>query len=92
VPAPPSWPTNPPWDQAAAPPPPRPSFDPTHPPGYHRRRIADRIACDKPPRFARSPQGITHSTRAATTIRARRDQWIRLGVFAPPKRIAPPHA
>jgi hypothetical protein len=40
------------------------------------------------PRFGCSYQGIADSTRSATTIRARRDEWIRLVVFAQLKRIA----
>jgi transposase len=39
-------------------------------------------------RFGCSYQGIADSTCSATTIRARRDEWIRLGVFAQLKQIA----
>jgi hypothetical protein len=43
VPAIPSWLLEPLWDQFAALLPGRPVYDPVHPPGCHRRRIADRI-------------------------------------------------
>ncbi|OLM05762.1 hypothetical protein Ae406Ps2_5762 [Pseudonocardia sp. Ae406_Ps2] len=39
--------TEPLWDQFAALLPPRGEFDPTHPWGCHRRRIADRVVFDK---------------------------------------------
>ncbi len=39
-------------------------------------------------RFGCSYQGIADSTCSATTIRVRRDEWIRLGVFAQLKQIA----
>ena len=39
-------------------------------------------------RFGCSYQGIADSTCSATTIRARRDEWIGLGIFAQLKRIA----
>lgn len=91
MPALPSWLTEPLWDQFAALLPDRDEFDPTHPLGCHRRRIADRIVFDKllqMLRFGCSYQGIADSTCSATTIRDRRDEWIRLGVFAQLKRIA----
>jgi transposase len=91
VPALPSWLTEPLWDQFAALLPPRETYVPTHPWGCHRRRIADRIVFDKLVqvlRFGCSYQGIADSTCSATTIRARRDEWIRLGVFAQLKQIA----
>jgi transposase len=89
VPAPPSRLSDPLWDQFAALLP--DEFDPTHPLGSHRRRIADRIVFDKllqVLRFGCSYQGIADSTCSATTIRDRRDEWIRLGVFTQLKRIA----
>jgi transposase len=91
VPALPSWLTDPLWDQFAALLPDRDEFDPTHPLGCHRRRIADRIVFDKllqVLRFGCSYQGIADSTCSATTIRDRRDEWISLGVFAQLKQIA----
>jgi transposase len=91
VPALPSWLTDPLWDQFAALLPDRDEFDPTHPLGCHRRRIADRIVFDKllqVLRFGRSYQAIPDSTCSATTIRSRRDEWISLGVFAQLKQIA----
>ena len=39
-------------------------------------------------RFGCSYQGIADSTCSATTIRARRDEWIRLGVFTQLRQIA----
>jgi transposase len=83
--------TDPLWDQFAALLPPRETYVSTHPWGCHRRRIPDRIVFDKllqVLRFGCSYQGIADSTCSATTIRARRDEWIRLGVFAQLKRIA----
>jgi transposase len=91
VPALPSWLTEPLWDQFAALLPAREIYVSTHPWGCHRRRIPDRIVFDKllqVLRFGCSYQGIADSTCSATTIRARRDEWIRLGVFSQLKRIA----
>jgi transposase len=91
VPALPSWLTDPLWAQFAALLPAREIYDPTHPLGCHRRRIADRIVFDKllqVLRFGCSYQGIADSTCSATTIRERRDEWIRLGLFAQLKQIA----
>jgi len=59
--------------------------------GCHRRRIADRVVFDKliqVLRFGCSYEGIADSTCSATTLRARRDEWINLGVFAALARIA----
>jgi transposase len=91
VPALPSWLTEPLWDQFAALLPARETYVSTHPWGCHRRRIPDRIVFDKllqVLRFGCSYQGIADSTCSATTIRARRDEWIRLGIFAQLKQIA----
>jgi transposase len=91
VPALPSWLTNPLWDQFAALLPARPVFDPTHPLGCHRRRIPDRIVFDKliqVLRFGCGYEAVADSTCAASTIRNRRDEWIKLGVFAQLKQIA----
>ena len=91
MPALPSWLIEPLWDQFAALLPEREVFVPTHPWGCHRRRIADRIVFDKllqVLRFGCSYQAIADSTCSATTIRDRRDEWIKLGIFAQLKRIA----
>jgi transposase len=40
-------------------------------------------------RFGCSYQGIADSTCSATTIRDRRDEWIRLGLFTQLRQIAP---
>jgi hypothetical protein len=47
VPAIPSWLLEPLWDQFAALLPDRPAYEPAHPLGCHRRRIADRIVSGK---------------------------------------------
>lgn len=81
----PSWLTDPLWDQFAALLPKRPEVDPAHPLGCHRRRISDRIVFDKLLqllRFGCSYQAVSDTTCSATTIRNRRNEWIRLGVFA----------
>ncbi|TWH65199.1 putative transposase of IS4/5 family DUF4096 [Micromonospora olivasterospora] len=77
-------------DQFAALLPVRPAVDPAHPLGCHRPRIADRIVFDKllqVLRFGCSYEGIADTTCSATTIRNRRDEWIRLGVFAQLKKV-----
>ncbi|MEW2386689.1 IS5 family transposase [Micromonospora sp. NPDC047707] len=87
----PSWLSDPLWNQFAALLPDRPVYAPTHPLGCHRRRIADRIVFDKLVqvlRFGCSYEAIADSTCSATTIRNRRDEWLRLGVFAQLKTIA----
>ncbi|MDH6115471.1 transposase [Kitasatospora sp. MAP12-15] len=87
----PSWLTEPLWDQFAAMLPQRPEFDPAHPLGCHRRRIGDRLVFDKllqVLRFGCSYEAIADSTCSATTICNRRDEWIRLGLFARLKQIA----
>ncbi|MGW3167431.1 IS5 family transposase [Streptomyces sp. NPDC001142] len=87
----PSWLAEPLWEQLAALLPERPAYDPNHPLGCHRRRISDRVVFDKLLqllRFGCSYQAIADTTCSATTIRSRRDEWIRLGVFAHLKQIA----
>ncbi|MBA4866912.1 IS5 family transposase [Streptomyces sp. PSKA54] len=87
----PSWLTEPLWEQFVVLLPVRPEFHPDHPLGCHRRRISDRIIFDKLLqllRFGCSYEAIADTTCSATTIRGRRDEWIRLGVFAEFKRIA----
>jgi transposase len=91
VPALPSWLTEPLWDQFAALLPERPVYHPDHPLGCHRPRISDRIVFDKLLqllRFGCSYEAIADTTCSATTIRNRRDEWIRLGVFTRLKQIA----
>jgi transposase len=68
----------------------RSAYAPTDPLGCHRPRISDRIVFDKMLqllRFGCSYQAIADATCSATTIRNRRDEWIRLGVFAELKQI-----
>lgn len=91
MPALPSWVIEPLWDQFAALLPTRETYAATHPWGCHRRRIDDRIVFDKLVqvlRFGCSYQAIADTTCSATTIRTRRDEWIRLGLFAELARIA----
>lgn len=91
MPALPSWLTTPLWEQFSALIPARPVVDPAHPLGCHRRRISDRIVFDKliqVLRFGCSYEAIADTTCSATTIRNRRDEWIRAGVFAALKQIA----
>lgn len=91
MPALPSWLAQPLWDQFAALVPDHETYVSTHPWGCHRRRIPDRIVFDKllqVLRFGCSYQGIADSTCSATTLRDRRDEWIRLGLFAQLKQIA----
>jgi len=91
VPALPSWLADPLWDQFAALLPARPTYVATHPWGCHRRRIGDRVVFDKliqVLRFGCSYEAIADTTCSATTLRDRRDEWIELGVFAQPARIA----
>lgn len=91
MPALPSWLTEPLRDRSAALPPQRPVYDPAHPRGCHRPRISDRIIFDKLLQLLRSgcsSQAVADTTCSATTIRNRRDEWIRLGVFAQLQHIA----
>jgi transposase len=91
VPALPSWLTEPLWDEFAALLPERPVYHPDHPLGCHRRRISHRIIFDKMLqllRFGCSYEAIADTTCSATTIRNRRNEWIRQGVFARLKQIA----
>ncbi len=91
MPALPSWLTEPLWDQFAALLPDRPEYHPDHPLGCHRQRISDRIIFDKMLqllRFGCSYEAIADTTCSATTIRNRRDEWIRQGLFVRLKQIA----
>jgi transposase len=91
VPAIPSWLLSPLWDQFSALLPDRPLYDPGHPLGCHRPRISDRIVFDKLVqvlRFGCSYESIADSACGATTIRQRRDEWIKAGVFARLNAIA----
>ncbi|TMR88918.1 IS5 family transposase, partial [Nonomuraea basaltis] len=87
----PSWLAEPLWVQFEALLPARPVYDPAHPLGCHRRRIPDRVVFDKllqVLRFGCSYEAIADTTGSATTIRAHRDEWINLGVFAQLKQIS----
>ncbi len=91
MPAIPSWLLEPLWDQFAALLPARPVYVPSHPLGCHRQRIGDRVVFDKllqVLRFGCSYEAIADCTCSATTIRARRDEWIKAGVFARLRQIA----
>jgi hypothetical protein len=79
------------WDQFAALLPDRPVYHPSHPLGCHKPRIADRIIFEKliqVLRFGCSYVSIADCTCGATTIRDRRDEWIKAGIFANLKTIA----
>jgi transposase len=91
VPAIPSWLLDPLWDQFSALLPARPAYDPSHPLGCHRPRILDRIVFEKLVqvlRFGCSYAAIADCTCGATTIRERRDEWIKAGIFAQLNAIA----
>ena len=91
MPAIPSWLLEPLWDQFAALLPERPVYHPSHPLGCHKPRIADRIIFEKliqVLRFGCSYASIADCACGATTIRDRRDEWIRAGIFAELKTIA----
>jgi transposase len=91
VPAIPSWLLEPLWDQFAALLPPRPVYLPSHPLGCHRQRIADRVIFEKLVQVLRSGcsyESIADCTCGATTIRDRRNEWIKAGIFARLKQIA----
>jgi transposase len=91
VPAIPSWLLEPLWDQFAALLPDRPAYDPSHPLGWHKRRIGDRIIFEKliqVLRFGCSYASIADCTCGATTIRERRSEWIKAGIFGQLKAIA----
>lgn len=69
------------WDQFAALIPQRVD---THPLGCHRPRISDRIVFDKLIQvlvLGATYERIADSTCSATTLRARRDEWIADGLF-----------
>jgi len=88
----PSWLLEPVWDQFAALLPNRPVYDPSHPLGCRRPRIADRIIFEKLIqilRFGCSYASIADNTCGATTIRERRNEWIKAGIFTKLKKIAP---
>jgi transposase len=91
VPAIPSWLLEPLWDQFAALLPDRPVYHPSHPLGCHKPRIADRIIFEKLVqvlRFGCSYASIADCGCGATTIRERRNEWIKAGIFARLKQIA----
>ena len=85
MPAIPSWLLEPLWDQFAALLPDRPVYAPWHPLGCHKPRIGDRIIFEKliqVLRFGCSYASIADCACGATTIRDRRDEWIKAGIFA----------
>ena len=91
MPAIPSWLLEPLWDQFAALLPDRPVYHPSHPLGCHKPRIADRIIFEKliqVLRFGCSYVSIADCACGATTIRDRRNEWIKAGIFADLKTIA----
>ena len=81
MPAVPAWLADSVWEQVAALLPPQPD---SHPLGCHRPRIDDRIVFDKfvlMARFAASYREAADRTCSATTLRRRRDEWMRAGVI-----------
>jgi transposase len=91
VPVVPSWLLEPLWEQFSALLPVRPVYDPSHPLGCHRPRIGDRIVFGKLVQVLRlgcSYEAVADGTCGATTIRQRRDEWIRAGIFARLRQIA----
>ena len=91
MPAIPSWLLEPLWDQFAALLPDRPVYDPSHPLGCHKPRIGDRIIFEKLIQVLRdgcSYVSIADCACSATTLRERRSEWIRAGIFADLKKIA----
>ena len=91
MPAIPSWLPEPLRDQFAALLPDRPVYAPSHPLGCHKPRISDRIIFEKLVqvlRFGCSYASIADRTCGATTIRDRRDEWIKAGIFADLNKIA----
>ena len=91
MPAIPSWLLEPLWDQFAALLPDRPVYDPSHPLGCHKPRIGNRIIFEKliqVLRFGCSYASIADRACGATTIRDRRDEWIKAGIFTELKTIA----
>lgn len=81
MPAVPSSIINPLWNQFAAL---IPARNVSHPWGCHRRRIDDRIIFDKLIQvlvLGASYAKIADTTCSATTLRARRDEWIAAGIF-----------
>ncbi len=81
MPALPSFISEPLWDQFAAL---IPTRVVTHPLGCHRPRIADRVVFDKLIQvlvLGAAYERIADATCSATTIRARRDEWISAGLF-----------
>lgn len=69
------------WDQFAAL---IPEHIETHPLGCHRPRIPDRVVFDKLVQslvLGAAYERVADSTCSATTIRARRDEWIEAGIF-----------
>jgi hypothetical protein len=70
----------------------QPASHPGHLLGCHHPRISDRTVVDKIPellQFGCSYLAIADTSCSATTIRSRRDEWIRLDVFAGLKQITP---
>lgn len=76
------------WEQFAAL---LPERDVVHPLGCHRPRIPDRVVFDKLVQslvFGAAYERLADPTCSATTIRARRDEWIAAGAFARLEQIS----
>ncbi|MGW2190535.1 transposase, partial [Streptomyces sp. NPDC001719] len=84
APALPSQLTDPLWDQFQELLPEHGEFVPAHPLDCHRQRISDRTVFDKLVQVlvvACGYRKVADSSRSATTIRVRRNEWITAGVF-----------
>jgi transposase len=80
-----SWLIPPTGDQFRALLPQRPAYRPNHPLGCRRPRIPDRVVFDKLVQalvFDCGYRKLADAACSATTIRARCDEWIQLGLFA----------
>ena len=91
MPAVPSWLLDPLWERSSALLPDRPVYDPAHPLGCHKPRIGDRIIFEKliqVLRFGCSYESIADCACSAATIRERRDELIKAGIFGKLKAIA----
>jgi transposase len=87
VPAFPSWLLEPLWDQFAVLLPGRPVYDPSHPLGCRRSRILFEKLIQVL-RSGCSCEPIAGFACSAATIRERRSEWIKAGIFARLKQIA----
>ena len=87
----PSWLLEPLWEQFSALLPARPVYHPAHPLGCRRPRMSNGVVFDAPGSSSGcgcSYEAVADRGCSATTIRERRDESIRAGIFAKLKQIA----